>query len=91
MNTDQKLSAMFVDRRSCGVYHSHFQQLATRHPEIGQREQRCQLCGVFLQTTVARLREAKLQFDHPKPMLYLGSHACFKVAASKAKCNTDLV
>jgi len=61
MNTDQKLSSICVDRRFRGVHRSHFQQLATRHPEIGQREQRCQLCGVFLQTTVARLCEAKLQ------------------------------
>lgn len=70
---------MFVDRRSCGVYRSHFHQLATRHPEIGQREQRCKLRGVFLQTTVACFREAELLFDHPKRMLYLGSNACLKV------------
>lgn len=79
MNTDQKLSAMFVDRRSCAVYHSHFQQLATCRPEIGQREQHCKLCGVLLQTTVAHLHEAKLQFDHPKRMLYFGAHAGFKL------------
>src|ERR1700709_2731278 len=79
MKTNLKLSSMFVDRRSCGVYHSHFHQLATCHPEIRQREQRCQLRGVFLQTTVACFREAELPFDHPKRMLYLGSDACLKV------------
>ena len=70
---------MCADRRIRGVFRSHFQQLATRHPEIGQREQCCQLCGVFPQSAVARLREAELQLDHPKRMLDLGTHACFKV------------
>lgn len=78
MNTDQKLSAMFEEFPLSRVLPSHFQQLATCHPEIGQREHRCKLCGVLLQTTVAHLNETKLQFDHPKRMLYFGAHARVK-------------
>jgi len=37
---------MFVDRFR-DVYRSHFQQLPARHPEIGQRERHCRLCGAF--------------------------------------------
>jgi hypothetical protein len=61
MNTEQIFIEIFEELPLSRGLPSHFQQLGTRHPEIGQREQRCQLCGVFLQTTVAHLHEAK---DH---------------------------
>jgi hypothetical protein len=59
MNTKQILRAIFEEFPLSRGLPSHFQQLATRHPEIGQREQRCKLCGVFLQTTVAHLNRVR--------------------------------
>src|SRR5690606_18106806 len=53
----------------------HRHQLAPGHPEVRQREQRCQLCGVLRQPAVASLRETELTLYHPKRMLHLRSHA----------------
>jgi len=55
MTMDQNFSSMFTDLRSRGACRPHFQQLATYHPEFGQREQDCKLGGVFRQTTISRL------------------------------------
>ena len=45
---------------------------ASGHPDIGQRKQRDELCGVFLQPPIAHLGEAELAFDNPERVLHLG-------------------
>ena len=49
------------------------QQLAARHPQVGQREQGRELRGVLLQSAVADLHEAELALDHTERVLDLGA------------------
>src|SRR5690606_20659690 len=50
-------------------------ELSSRHPKVGQREQRQQMRGVLLQATKAHLHQAELALDHAKRVLYLCAHA----------------
>jgi hypothetical protein len=50
-------------------------QFPANHPQVREREQRLELRGVLLEPTVAHLREAELQLDHPDRMLDLGANA----------------
>src|SRR5690554_3081614 len=45
-----------------------------RHPQIRQRKQRNQLCGVLGQATEAHLGVTKLALDHPEWMFDLGTY-----------------
>ena len=52
---------------------------ASGHPDIGQRKQRDELCGVLGKTPVANLGVPELTLDDPKRMLHLGPHAGFEL------------
>ena len=45
-----------------------------RHPQIRQRKQRNQLCGVLGQATEAHLGVTKLALDHPEWMFDLATY-----------------
>ena len=47
---------------------------ASGHPDIGQRKQRDELCGVFLQSPIAHLAMTELAFDHPERVFHFGAH-----------------
>ena len=51
------------------------QQTAPRHPQVGQRKQRVELRGVFLEPAVAHLDVAELALNDPKRLLHLGPDA----------------
>ena len=51
------------------------QKVAACHPQIGEREQRRQLRGVLLQSTVPHLDEAELTLDHPEWVFHLRPQA----------------
>lgn len=52
---------------------------ASGHPDIGQRKQRDELCGVLGKPPVAHLGVPELALDDPKRMLHLGPHAGFEL------------
>ena len=51
------------------------QKPASGHPDIGQRKQGEELCGVLFETAIAHFGVTELPFDDPKRMLHLGPHA----------------
>jgi len=52
---------------------------ASGHPDVGQRKQRDDLCGVFGKTPVTHFDVSELALDNPKRMLHLGAHAGFEL------------
>ena len=50
---------------------------ASGHPDVGQRKQRDELCGVLGKPPVAHFDVTELSLDNPKRMLHLGPHAGF--------------
>ena len=52
---------------------------ASGHPDIGQRKQRDELCGVLGKPPVAHFEVTELALDNPKRMLHLGPHAGFEL------------
>ena len=52
---------------------------ASGHPDVGQRKQRDELCGVLGKPPVAHLGVPELTLDDPKRMLHLGPHAGFEL------------
>jgi len=48
---------------------------ASGHPDVGQRKQRDELCGVFGKPPLAHFDVTELALDNPKRMLHLGPHA----------------
>jgi hypothetical protein len=52
---------------------------ASGHPDIGQRKQRDELCGVLGKPPVAHFDVTELALDNPKRMLHLGPHAGFEL------------
>ena len=61
----------------CLQAHSHLSPLqkpASGHPDIGQRKQRDELCGVFLQSPIAHLAMTELAFDHPERVFQSDAH-----------------
>ena len=65
--------------RPCGLLRAHSSpcphQISTRHPQVGQCEQRDQLRRVLGQASVPHLGEAELLLDHAERMLDLGADA----------------
>ena len=52
---------------------------ASGHPDVGQRKQRDELCGVLGKPPVAHFDVTELALDDPKRMLHLGPHAGFEL------------
>jgi hypothetical protein len=52
---------------------------ASGHPDVGQRKQRDELCGVLGKPPVAHFDVTELALDNPKRMLHLGPHAGFEL------------
>jgi len=52
---------------------------ASDHPDVGQRKQRDELCGVLGKPPVAHFYVTELALDNPKRMLHFGAHAGFEL------------
>lgn len=62
------------------------QELAARHPQVGQGKQGGELRGVLHQPAVADFGEAKLALDHPERVFDLGADACLGLLNGVEQC-----